>query len=167
MRRTAALIVGGGPAGSAAAIALAQSGAMPVLVERSSGERDVVCGGFLGWDALAALRRLGLDAAELGARPIRKLRLAAGRRIVEKRRPALAAGLSRRRLDSALLALAEEAGAAVLRGRAARAIEGRCVRFDDGEAMEARAVFIATGKHELRGGGFGLPRRRQIGRAHV
>ena len=124
---------------------------MPVLVERSSGERDVVCGGFLGWDALAALRRLGLDPAALGARPIHRLRLVAGRRIVEKRLPAPAAGLSRRRLDAALLGLAEQAGATVLRGRAARAIEGRCVRLDDGEEMDARAVFLATGKHELRG----------------
>ena len=47
--------------------------------------------------------------------------------------------------------MAEEAGAAVLRGRAARALEGRCVRLDDGEEMEADALFLATGKHELRG----------------
>ena len=55
MRRTAALIVGGGPAGASAAIALARGGAKPVVIERSPGERDLVCGGFLGWDAIAAL----------------------------------------------------------------------------------------------------------------
>ncbi|HZF94101.1 MAG TPA: FAD-dependent monooxygenase, partial [Allosphingosinicella sp.] len=52
MPRTRALIVGGGPAGAAAAIALARAGAAPELIERSAGPRDVVCGGFLGWDAL-------------------------------------------------------------------------------------------------------------------
>jgi flavin-dependent dehydrogenase len=151
VRRTAALILGGGPAGASAAIALARGGAMPVLIERSAGERDLVCGGFLGWDALAALAKLGLDPATLGARPIHRLRLASRGRTVEADLPHAAAGLSRRRLDATLLALAEEAGAAVLRGRAARAIEDGRVRLDDGEEMSADALFLATGKHELRG----------------
>jgi len=124
---------------------------MPVLIERSPGERDLVCGGFLGWDALAALRRLGLDPATLGARPIHRLRLVSGTRSVEAELPRQAAGLSRRRLDSSLLAMAEEAGAAVLRGRTARALEGHRLRLDDGDEMEAGALFLATGKHELRG----------------
>jgi flavin-dependent dehydrogenase len=151
MRRTSALIVGGGPAGASAAIALARGGAGPVLIERCPGDRDLVCGGFLGWDALAALKRLGLDAAALGARPIHRLRLVSGGRIVEADLPGAAAGLSRRRLDAALLDMAEEAGAAVLRGRTARALDGRRVRLDGGEEMEADSVFLATGKHELRG----------------
>src|SRR5205085_5675384 len=117
VRRTSALIVGGGPAGAAAAIALARGGAMPVLIERSPGERDLVCGGFLGWDAIAALKKIGLDPAALGANPIHRLRLVAGRRVVEAGLPKAAAGLSRRRLDATLLRMAEEAGAAVLRGR--------------------------------------------------
>ncbi len=124
---------------------------MPVLIERFPSERDVVCGGFLGWDAIAALKRLGLDPAALGARPIHRLRLVAGKRIVETALPRAAAGLSRRRLDAALLHLAQEAGAAVLRGRTARAIEGGSVRLDDGAEMAAESLFLATGKHELRG----------------
>jgi len=151
MRRISALIVGGGPAGASAAITLARSGAMPVVIERCPGERDLVCGGFLGWDALAALHRLGLDPAALGARPIRRLRLVSGRNVVEAALPRVAAGLSRRRLDAALLDMAEEAGAAVLRGRTARALDDRCLRLDGGEEMEADAIFLATGKHELRG----------------
>jgi len=151
VRRTAALIVGGGPAGASAAIALARGGAMPVLIERCPGERDLVCGGFLGWDSIAALRRLGLDPAALGARAIHRLRLVTGTRSVERALPKPGAGLSRRRLDAALLLMAEDAGAAVLRGRAARAIDGRTIRLDDGEEMAADALFLATGKHELRG----------------
>lgn len=152
MRRTRALIVGGGPAGCAAAIALARGGIAPELIERSTGARDVVCGGFLGWDALAALRRLGIDADALGARPIERLRLVAGSRLVEARLPRLAAGLSRRKLDAALIGAAEAAGARVSRGRTARAAEApRRVRLDDSEEIEAEALFLATGKHELRG----------------
>src|SRR3954469_7299372 len=151
VRHTSALIVGGGPAGASAAIALARGGAMPVLIERSPGERDLVCGGFLGWDALAALRRLGLDVASLGARPIDRLRLVSGRRTVEATLPREAAGLSRRRLDAALLHMAGEEGVGVLRGRTARALDGHCLRLDGGEEMEADSVFLATGKHELRG----------------
>jgi len=124
---------------------------MPVVIERSPGERDLVCGGFLGWDAIAALKKLGLDPAALGAKPIHRLRLVAGRKVVETELPAAAAGLSRRRLDATLLRMAEEAGAAVLRGRTARALEEGCVRLNDGSEMAADALFLATGKHELRG----------------
>lgn len=124
---------------------------MPVLIERSPGERDLVCGGFLGWDAIAALRRLGLDPAHLGAVPIGRLRLVSGRRIVEADLPKTAMGLSRRRLDASLLSMAETAGATVLRGRAARTLDGGRVRLDDGSEMAAEALFLATGKHELRG----------------
>ncbi len=151
MRRTAALIVGGGPAGATAAIGLARAGAMPVVIDRAAGERDPVCGGFLGWDALAHLRRLGLDPMMLGARPIHRLRLVAGTTSVEVALPGVAAGLSRRRLDATLLRLAEEAGATVLRGCTARAIDDRCVRLDNGTRMDADALFVATGKHEPRG----------------
>jgi menaquinone-9 beta-reductase len=154
VRRTTALIVGGGPAGSAAAVALARAGVEAELIERSGGPHDVVCGGFLGWDALAALERLGLDPAALGARPIRRLRLISAKRQVEVALPKLAAGLSRRTLDEALLEAARRAGAGIRRGRAVRAVDlaGRRVRLDDEEEPAAEVLVLATGKHELRGG---------------
>ncbi|MEA3066384.1 MAG: hypothetical protein QOJ27_2845, partial [Sphingomonadales bacterium] len=153
MRRTAALIVGGGPAGSAAAIALARAGLAAELIERSDGPHDIVCGGFLGWDALAALERLGLDPAALGARPIHRLRLISTQRRIEVPLPRPAAGLSRRTLDEAMLAAAAQAGAKVRRGRAVRAADlaERRIRLDDEEEVEGEALILATGKHELRG----------------
>jgi flavin-dependent dehydrogenase len=153
MLRTPALIVGGGPAGSAAAIALACAGHRPRLIERTLEPHDVVCGAFLGWDALAALRKLGFDPAELGAHPIRRLRLIAGKNEVETRLPRPAAGLSRRCLDEALLERARDAGAEVLRGRSAKGADParRLLRLDDGEELGADALLLATGKHELRG----------------
>jgi len=151
-RRVPALIVGGGPAGAAAAIRLAQSGVTAELIERQAGPHDVVCGGFLGWDALSALERLGVDPARLGARPIHRLRLVAGARSVEAALPRPAAGLSRRMLDEALLAQAAAVGARVRRGITARSgAEGGAVRLDDGEEIAAAALFLATGKHEVRG----------------
>ena len=147
------LIVGGGPAGSAAAVTLARAGRAPMVIERSSAASAVVCGGFLGWDALAALRGLGVDVPALGARPIRRVRLFSGSRSAEAELPHPAAGLSRRTLDAALLASAEAAGATVLRGCAARAADpaGRTVRLADGRTITCDALFLATGKHELRG----------------
>ncbi|HYI40798.1 MAG TPA: FAD-dependent monooxygenase [Allosphingosinicella sp.] len=153
MRRTAALIVGGGPAGSAAAIDLARAGIEAELIERTDGPHDTVCGGFLGWDSLAALDRLGIDPAALGARPIRRLRLVSAERSIEMPLPRPAAGLSRRALDEALLAAAQRAGAAIRRGRTVRAADlaERRVRLDDEEALSGEALILATGKHELRG----------------
>ncbi|MFL6845452.1 MAG: NAD(P)/FAD-dependent oxidoreductase [Allosphingosinicella sp.] len=154
MRRAPSLIVGGGPAGSAAAIALARAGLGPELIERTEAPHDVVCGGFLGWDALAALRRLGLDPGALGARPIQHMRLVSARRTIEADLPRTAGGLSRRTLDEAMLNAASEAGASLSRGRTVRAadLERRCVRLDDEGEVAGEILILATGKHELRGG---------------
>ncbi|TVV75394.1 NAD(P)/FAD-dependent oxidoreductase [Sphingomonas solaris] len=145
------LIIGGGPAGSAAAIGLARAGTPALLIERSRDPHDVVCGGFLGWDALAALKRLGLDPAALGARPITRLRVVAGSRVTEAALPRVAAGLSRITLDAALLAQAQAAGTAVERGVTVREASPGTLRTGDGATLTAEALFLATGKHELRG----------------
>src|SRR5438132_14217686 len=54
------LIVGAGPAGSAAAITLARAGVDVVLVDQHSFPRDKVCGDGLIPDAHNALRKLGV-----------------------------------------------------------------------------------------------------------
>ncbi|ARS28136.1 NAD(P)/FAD-dependent oxidoreductase [Sphingomonas sp. KC8] len=156
MRRTDALIVGGGPAGCAVAIALAKTGVRPLLIERHTAPQQIVCGGFLGHDAITELAALGIDTAALGARPIQRVRLCVGTRIAESALPFAAAGLSRVTLDAALRARAVESGAIVEIGRAARALDpgdGRhgVIRLDDGATMGADAIFLATGKHDLRG----------------
>lgn len=156
------MIVGGGPAGSAAAIVMARGGARPELVERSTGPHDTVCGGFLGWDALAALDEVGIDPRVLGGQPIDRLRLVAGSRTAHAALPHAAMGLSRRRLDEAMLELAADAGATVTRGRAARVADAGplAVRLDDGREVTADALFLATGKHELRGVARAVPEDR-------
>ncbi len=166
MRRASTLIVGGGPAGCAAAISLARLGMAAELIERSSEEHDSVCGGFLGWDALSALRRLGIDPAAFGARPITPPSALLGESRIGTRLPRPAAGLSRRTLDARLIACAAESGAVVRRGRAAKAadLERRTVRLDDGEEIESGSLLIATGKYELRGAGRPTRHERRSGR---
>lgn len=151
MRRTAPLILGGGPAGAAAAITLATGGARPLLIERSRVGHDTVCGGFLGWDALAGLRHLGLDPWALGAQPIDRLRIVAGARVAEARLPGRAAGLSRRTLDEALLARAADVGAGIERGVTIRRLDASGAHLADGAVLASDALFVATGKHALRG----------------
>jgi flavin-dependent dehydrogenase len=151
VRRTAALIVGGGPAGTAAAILLARGGVRPLLIERDRETGDALCGGFLSWHTLATLRRIGVDTEALGGAPIDRVRLFAGGRSAGARLPAPAVGLSRRRLDSALIDLALRHGVAIERGVAARAAEGLSLRLDDGATISGEALLLATGKHDLRG----------------
>src|SRR3546814_15688921 len=77
--------------------------------------------------------------------------------------PHVAAGLSRRVLDEALIGRAEQAGAVVQRGRAVRAADpaARSIRFDEGGHLAGDALFLATGKHELRGLARALSGRRE------
>jgi flavin-dependent dehydrogenase len=163
MRRTPPLIVGGGPAGSAAAITLARSGVRPDLIERTTEAHDPVCGAFVGWDAIQALGKLGVDPWALGAHPITHVRVIAGHRIAEAALPHRAAGLSRRTLDAALLAEAARAGVAVSRGVAVRRVEDTIVHLADGSTLAPESLFLATGKYELRGVQRGAGRRARVG----
>lgn len=145
------LIVGGGPAGSAAAIALANAGVRATVLERTKNPADAICGGFLSWRTLETLRALGVDPDALSGQPVARVRLFAGGRSVEQPLPRPALGLSRRRLDAALLDHAARAGAKVERGVAVRAIEHSTLRLADGTDLTPPAIFLATGKHDLRG----------------
>ena len=57
------LVIGAGPAGSAAAMTLARAGLDVVLVDQHAFPRDKVCGDGLIPDAHNALRKLGLLGA--------------------------------------------------------------------------------------------------------
>jgi flavin-dependent dehydrogenase len=153
MRRTTPLIVGGGPAGAAVGIRLAKAGVHPHILERAEGPHDVVCGGFLSWEALTALSELGVDVDTLGARTITRLRLITRKLTTELSLPRPAAGLSRRTLDAALLDAASEAGVRIERGIAVREVDvsARSVRLETGEQIFSEVLFLANGKHELRG----------------
>lgn len=138
------LIVGAGPAGTAAAITLARAGGRPLLLERTRETGDALCGGFLSWRSLETLAGLGIAADALSATRITRARLFTGSLLAEAPLPRPALAVSRRRMDTLLLAAAECAGARIERGAHVRKLED----------VRADAVLLATGKHDLRG----LPR---------
>ena len=147
------VIVGGGLAGSAAAIVLANAGRDVVLLERESQPQHKVCGEFLSQEALTYLRSLGVDVASLGGVPIRSVRLAGRASQSEAGLPFAAMSLTRRRLDEELLLLAARAGAKVLRGCRVNGIErsgeGWTAMMAGEQSVSATTSFLATGKHDL------------------
>ncbi len=151
MRRTVPLVLGAGPAGSAAAIALAEAGRPPVLLDRDAEVRDQLCGGFLSWRTAEQLRALGVEPARLGARRVERLALIAGEREAALPLPAPAFGLSRRALDTALRRRALALGAE-LEVDTARSVEGTTV-VGRRRTWAGEALFLATGKHDVRGPG--------------
>jgi flavin-dependent dehydrogenase len=151
MRRTPPLIAGGGPAGSAAAIALAEAGVQATLLEKGDGTSDAICGGFLSWATLDRLTRLGVDCPALGGHSVDHLALFVGGREHVLRLPTAAMGLSRKRLDAVLLTHAQAKGATIRRNVTIRAAEGRTLTLMDGKRLTCDTLFLATGKHDLRG----------------
>jgi len=125
-------VVGGGPAGAAAAARLAARGFATILVDRATFPRDKVCGDFVGPAALAELADLGVTGAEafaaantigqcalhvdgdpLGALPIPRVGAL----------PAHGRVIPRRHLDAWVLDAARRAGATVAAGRKVTAVE--------------------------------------------
>jgi flavin-dependent dehydrogenase len=133
-------IIGGGPAGSAAAIRLAEGGASVHLFERDVAPRHRICGEFLSAEGVALLRGFGIDPAAHGAPLIDRLRLIAGKRSAETALPFSAYGFTRRAMDAALLAAAEARGVAVERGITVRSAAD----------IAATHRILASGKHDLR-----------------
>jgi geranylgeranyl reductase family protein len=117
------LVVGGGPAGAAAAIRGAAAGLSVVVCDKASFPRDKTCGDGLTTTALRLLERLGLDPPTVdGWEPVGEvvLRSPSGR-VVELPLPSdglYAAVAPRATLDAALLDVAARRGAEI-RQRAA------------------------------------------------
>ncbi len=77
------IIVGGGPAGSTAALYAARHGLSVLLLDKSRFPRDKICGDAVGGHAVAILRDLQLDEAlvELPCRRFRKLVLGSAKHV--------------------------------------------------------------------------------------
>ena len=162
------IVVGGGVAGAAAATLLARHGDTVMLIEQHREPRHKVCGEFLSTEACASLRLLGLDPLDLGAVPVRTVRVCCGRLEAESALPFPALSLTRRRLDEALLRVAASAGVELCLGRRVDALTARTedahhgdadvsatdpqytLTLSDGTEHKTRTLFLATGKHDLR-----------------
>jgi len=135
-----AIVMGGGPAGTSAALSLARRGWAVAIVEKSSFPRRKVCGEYISASNLGLLDRLDIgDAWRAEAGPeIRRVGLFSGDTSIEAKmpgaisRPAGREGfgraLGRDILDTLLLDAARSAGAEVFQPRRAVAIErdGAC-----------------------------------------
>lgn len=116
MPRFDAVIVGAGPAGSAAALCLARVGARVAIVDRRAFPRDKACGDLVGPRGVRLLDELGVDLA--AARQVGDMIVVgpSGRRVLLPALagldyPGYALAVSRLALDRALFEAAVAAGA--------------------------------------------------------
>src|SRR5438445_9339037 len=106
-------VIGGGPAGCAAALAALAEGAAVTLYEKSRFPRHKVCGEFLSPEIVSVLEALHAGPAFIAARPQRLTRVVLHFRSSRKsfRLPEPAYSLSRFSLDRLLLQEAAQRGA--------------------------------------------------------
>jgi len=150
-------VVGGGPAGSSAALTLARAGLETLVIDRSQFPRPKACGEYLSAGAVAQLRTLGVERDLVGAAaPLRGIRLSGNGVRVELRFSQPGWALPRAQLDDALLRSAITAGARFSHARLEDLTEeetGRTltVREPDGETRAIRARFVigADGAHSM------------------
>ena len=141
-------IVGGGPAGLAAALAATAGGARTVVLERAEHPRYKTCGGGLIGTSLAVVSdRIAVPARD-------QIRAATvtldGRRAFTREdRDPLLAMVTREEFDDALRRAAVTAGATVRQRSAVRGISQHdghaCARLADGTSVRARVLVGADG----------------------
>ncbi len=155
MIRAETVVIGGGPAGSAAACGLASLGRDVMLIERTAKPQHKVCGEFLSVETQVHLQRLGVNPPALGAVPIEEVTVYSSSRSVTSALPFRAQSLSRYRLDDALLQCAQDRGARMNRNVTVKSVlpdrSGWSISCDNGEAVSCRNLVLATGKLGLRG----------------
>jgi geranylgeranyl reductase family protein len=147
------VVVGAGPAGSAAAIELARRGRSVVMIDKAVFPRDKCCGDGLTTLALRELEHLGLEqrrVADWFDVAAATLRSPSGREVVVDlpRDATYAAVAPRMQLDDALVELAREHGVDVRDGHGFDAIEQRAdhvVVTAGGLTVAARYVVAADG----------------------
>src|SRR6516162_7787381 len=110
------IVVGGGPAGSAAGAILARKGCRVLILDRARFPRDKPCGDYLNPECTAAMNRIGmLEPVRAAAVPVSGMRIFApdGTSAHTVFSSGTGYALSRRTLDHLLLSQAACAGAVV------------------------------------------------------
>jgi flavin-dependent dehydrogenase len=152
------IIIGAGPAGSTAAILLAQAGWSVAVLEKQPFPRRKVCGECIAATNLPLLDALGVGEAfaALAGPPLRRVALMCGERVVKAALPVQRGtehpwgrALGRETLDALLLQRASAVGAAVLQPCIAQSLGGRMGAFhcevtlqEGGRASTLRAPLV-------------------------
>lgn len=163
-----AIVIGGGPAGSVAAMLLCRAGWAVTLVEQHRFPRDKVCGECLSALGADVLRRLGIFDALLARGAVRLSRTmlhAQAGPSVDVPLPMPMWGISRAVLDDLLLNAAAAMGCRVLQpARCERVAPGarpvvriRELSSNSIHSLETDHVIVADGKSALIGGGAPRP----------
>jgi menaquinone-9 beta-reductase len=148
------VVVGAGPAGTAAAITARDLGLDVLLVDKATFPRDKTCGDGLTTGALRLLERLGLPLTALSSyATVRETVLVSpSGRTISLPLPSggqYAGVVPRAELDAALVQLARERGAVVRDGTAIRALahedDGVVLTLADRTDVTARFVVAADG----------------------
>jgi len=145
------VVVGGGPAGAAAALAAVGTGARVLVLDRADFPRDKVCGDAVAPEAFDVLAGLGMGVTALteGYPPVPRLSLRSPGGAVVERAPARPAFvIPREVLDARLLAAALHAGAQFRRHVVRRVEPGADGVVVDG-ALEAGVLIGADGAESV------------------
>lgn len=151
------LVIGGGAAGSVAALTAALDGWRAVVVEAGDGVRARRGSGLLTPRTVATITARGLADALVGGHRVDHVRISTGATSTSVRWPVHpdlpdhGLVVDRRRFDAALVALALDAGVEVWRGHEAAApviergfVRGTNVVAADGRRFEARSAYLVV-----------------------
>ncbi|MGD0666295.1 MAG: FAD-dependent monooxygenase [Bryobacteraceae bacterium] len=148
-RGTDVFVIGGGPAGLAAAVAARRRGFEVTVADRSEPPIDKACGEGIMPDGVAAARSLGISLEECGARPFRGIRLCERALTVEAPFPqGTGLGIRRTTLHGLMVERALQCGVRITWGAKVTGLEPGGVRVGS-QLIRARWIVGADGGNSV------------------